>query len=213
MRNTREAILNATIELLWQQSYGAVSVDDICSAAKIQKGSFYHYFPSKIDVVIEAFEHCWKMNRPLYDTVFSAALPPLERLKLFCETVYDKQKEKAEKHGKVLGCPYMSCGSELCTQDERIRQKMDELFGRATRYFETLLRDAKAEGLTDTKNPKVAAQELQSYIAGVMYQAKIKNDVEIIKRDLLPGLMRFFDSSQTIKTKADRTVKYYDHAT
>jgi len=200
------------MELLWQQSYGAVSVDDICKAAHIQKGSFYHYFPSKIDVVIEAFERSWQMSRPLYDAVFSATLSPLARLKLFCETVYTRQKEKAEKYGKVLGCPYMSCGAELCTQDERMRRKMDELFGRASRYFETLLRDAKAEGLTDAKNPKIAAQELQSYIAGVMYQAKIKNDVEVIKRDLLPGLMRFFDTGYIQKTKLDRTVKYYAHA-
>lgn len=194
--STRDKILEAAIDLLWQQSYGAVSVDDICRAAQVQKGSFYHYFPSKADVAIEAFEALWQKNRHLFDSVFAPALPPLERLRNYCDIAYAKQQEKAEKFGKVLGCPYMSCGSELSTQDERIRQKMDEIFSRACGYFEALLRDA------GMKSPATAAQEMMSYSAGVMYQAKIKNDVEIIRRDLLPGLMRFLSAEQPVKIKA-----------
>lgn len=205
--STRDNILDATTELLWQQSYGAVSVDEICKAASVQKGSFYHYFPSKVDVVIESFERQWEMSRPLYDEIFSPSLAPLVRLKKLCDAAYARQKEKSEKYGKVLGCPYMACGSELSTQDERIRKKMDELFGRASKYFESLIRDARAEGLTSAKDSKIAAQEMQSYIAGVMYQAKIKNDLEVIRRDLLPGLMRFFDMYEKPKKKTDRLVK------
>ena len=206
--STREKILDTAIVLLWQHSYGAVSVEDICREAGVQKGSFYHYFPSKVDVVIEAFERLWESHRPLFDEVFSATRPPLERLRHFSDTVYKKQKETAARFGKVLGCPYMSCGAELSTQDERIRCKMDELFARATRYFETLLRDARAMGLTSVKSPAVSAQEMQSYIAGVMYQAKLKNDVEIIRRDLLPGLMRFFTEAKPARSQADRSVKW-----
>lgn len=192
-KNTRDVILDTAIELLWQQSYGSVSVDDICKAANIQKGSFYHYFPSKADVAIAAFEKLWQSNRPLLDEIFSPSVPPLARLHNYCAVAYQKQKEKAEAMGKVLGCPYMTCGAELSTQDERIRHKMDEIFCQSAGYFETLLRDAKALGQTTVANPTTAAQEMLSYIAGVVYQAKIKNDVRIIKRDLLPGLMRFFD--------------------
>lgn len=101
----------------------------------------------------------------------------------------------------------MSCGSELSTLDEKIRCKMDEMFSRAARYFETLLRDAKAQGVCHAPNPAIAAQEMLSYVAGVMYQAKIKNDVEIIRRDLLPGLMRFFDIEKKYKPRVNRSVK------
>lgn len=202
--STRENILNATIELLWLHSYGAVSVDEICHAAKVQKGSFYHYFPSKADVAIAAFDKFAADARPLFDGIFSAALHPLDRLKNYCETMYGEQKKLADKHGKVLGCPCMAAGAELSTQDERIRKKMDEIFSRKSLYFETMLRDAAALGLTTVKNPSTAAQEMMSYISGVMYQAKIKNDVSIIRRDLLPGLMRFFDAA---RAPTDRPVK------
>jgi TetR/AcrR family transcriptional repressor of nem operon len=81
----------------------------------------------------------------------------------------------------------------MSTLDERVRVKMDEIFMRSAKYFETLLRDARAEGLTSAGNLAAASQEMLSYICGVMYQAKLRNDVEIIRRDLKPGLMRFFD--------------------
>jgi TetR/AcrR family transcriptional repressor of nem operon len=194
-KNTRDKILDATLELLWQHSYGSVSVDDICKAAKVQKGSFYHFFPSKVDVVIEAFEKLWLSTKVLFDNVFSASNTPLERLDNYCQLAYIKQKECVERTGKVLGCPFVTCGSELSTIEERVRNKMDEIFGRSTLYLEILLRDAKAAGLTSISNPEEGAQKMLSYVAGVMYQAKLKNDLEIIKRDLKSGLLHYFDSA------------------
>lgn len=205
-KTTRDKILDTAIELMWRQSYGSVSVDDICHVAKIQKGSFYHYFPSKIDVVIEAFEKLWNDKRPVFDNVFSAAVPPLERLRNYCELAYQKQREIADKHGKVLGCPYTTCGSELSTLDERVRQKMDEIFTRSAKYFEALLRDGMAAGLTSIDDPVATSQEMLCYVSGVMYQAKLKNDVEIIRRDLEQGLLRFFGPHAGEKPKLDRLV-------
>ncbi len=203
-KSTRDKILDTALELMWQQSYGSVSVDDICHVAKVRKGSFYHYFPSKIDVVIAAFEKLWQDNRPLLDSIFSPTVPPLERLDKYCEAAYRKQKEKADRFGKVLGCPYTTCGSELSTLDEGVRRKMGEIFTRSAKYFETLLRDAKAEGLTSATSLAATSQEMLSYVCGIMYQAKLKNDVEIIRRDLKPGLLRYFNVPQKI---VDRSVK------
>jgi Bacterial regulatory proteins, tetR family len=46
----RQALIDAAFELIWTNSYGAVSVDDICRAAGARKGSFYHFFRSKVDL-------------------------------------------------------------------------------------------------------------------------------------------------------------------
>jgi TetR/AcrR family transcriptional repressor of nem operon len=207
-KSTRDKILESTIELLWSQSYGSVSVDAICHVAKIQKGSFYHYFPSKVDVVIEAFEKLWNDKRHLFDSVFSPALPPMERLAQYCQLAYEMQLAQANKFGKVLGCPYMTCGSELSTQEERIRCKMDEIFNRSAKYFESLLRDAKAQGLAQVDDLVGTSQEMLAYICGVMYQAKLKNDVEIIQRDLKSGLLRYFKAAQDMPVApVDQPVK------
>jgi TetR/AcrR family transcriptional repressor of nem operon len=211
-KSTRDRILEVTIELMWRQSYSTVSVDQICQVAKIQKGSFYHYFPSKVDVTVEAFEKLWQDKRSLFDKVFSPALPPMDRLSQYCDLAYELQKGLADKYGKVLGCPYMSCGNELSTQEEKVRIKIEEMFNRSAKYFESLLRDAAVEGLTATNDVVNASHEMLSYICGVMYQAKLKNDAEIIRRELKPGLLRHFNITAELPDKAvDRSVKSAAH--
>jgi len=54
--DTRERLLEAAIDLLWASSFGAVSVDQICEGAGVKKGSFYHFFESKIDLAIAAYD-------------------------------------------------------------------------------------------------------------------------------------------------------------
>ena len=38
--NAKERLLQVAFDLIWEQSYGSVSVDDICARAKVKKGSF-----------------------------------------------------------------------------------------------------------------------------------------------------------------------------
>ena len=49
---TKEKLMQVGFDLMWDNSYGSVSVDDICKRAGINKGSFYHFFPSKADLVV-----------------------------------------------------------------------------------------------------------------------------------------------------------------
>src|SRR5262245_2858851 len=79
--DARPRLLDATIELVWRESYGAVSVDAICERAGVKKGSFYHFFDSKSALVAEALTHHWETLRPSYDQIFSPTVAPLERLR------------------------------------------------------------------------------------------------------------------------------------
>ena len=49
----------ALYELMWHQSYGRVTIDAICERAGVRKGSFYHAYPDKATLAIEAFEFVW----------------------------------------------------------------------------------------------------------------------------------------------------------
>jgi TetR/AcrR family transcriptional repressor of nem operon len=51
---TRTRLLTATIDLVRAQGYAATRVEDICSAAGVTKGSFFHHFASKEDLAIAA---------------------------------------------------------------------------------------------------------------------------------------------------------------
>ena len=75
--DTKEKLLTTALELIWENSYGSISVDDICSRAGVNKGSFYYAFKSKSDLAAAAFEDHWNKKRALMDGLFSPQTPPL----------------------------------------------------------------------------------------------------------------------------------------
>src|SRR6185503_7896189 len=91
--DAKDRLLDATIKLVWRNSYGAVSVEDICQEAGVKKGSFYHFFPGKNELVAASFRKIWADNRPTYDRIFSSSVPPIDRLRAFFAHVLGKQKE------------------------------------------------------------------------------------------------------------------------
>ena len=182
-------LLDTAIDMIWASSYGSVSVDDICAKAGVNKGSFYYFFKSKSDLAVAAFDRHWEMKRPLLDSIFSPQVPPLERLDRYCRVIIDDQKQKHQLFGKMLGCPFCSVGSELGTQDENIRLKMEQIFARQIKYAESLVRDLVAEGLVQSSNPRELAEEMLSYVTGVLMQAKIENSPNHLER-LKNGILR-----------------------
>jgi TetR/AcrR family transcriptional repressor of nem operon len=175
-------LLDTAIDMIWASSYGSVSVDDICAKAGVNKGSFYYFFKSKSDLAVAAFDRHWELKRSLLDRVFSPQLPPLERIEQWCNAIIEDQKARYRAYGKMPGCPFCSIGSELGTQDEAIRRKMEDIFARHMKYVESLVRDLSAEGLIQATSNKELAEELISYVTGVMMQAKIENSVKLIER-------------------------------
>lgn len=194
---TRGKLLQTALELIWESSYGSVSVDDICKRAGVRKGSFYYFFPSKSDLAVAAFELHWQENKPRWDRAFSPSLPPLERFSLYAQLVYEKQLEKKKTCGKVCGCPYASVGSELSTQDENIRKESLRIVERCVRYFESALTDALRENQIPPCDPATKARELYAYVSGALLQAKIYNDPEIMK-DLAASLFRLMEVDEKL---------------
>jgi len=196
--DAKEKLLDVAFELIWDNSYGGVSVDQICERASVNKGSFYYYFGSKADLAIAAYEEHWKQKQPEMDRIFSAQVPPMERLSKWCEYIYTYQKEKAEKYGHVCGCPYGSVGGEVATQDDRIRQALELLMSRGMKYIESAIADAKRENSVSVADPKVAAKHVHSYVLGTLLRAKIENDVEVIK-DIEPTVMAILGAKLAVE--------------
>ena len=161
--DAKERLLEVAFDLIWNQSYGAVSVDHICQRAEVNKGSFYHYFPSKSDLAVAAYEEHWREKQPEMDRIFSPQIPPLNRLRLWCGNAYERQKLKAEKYGHVCGCPYASLGAEVATQDEKIRAKAID-------------------------DPRLMARRVHSLVLGMLLHAKIRNQFSELE-DMEPAVM------------------------
>jgi TetR/AcrR family transcriptional regulator, transcriptional repressor for nem operon len=179
--DTKNKLLSTAVELIWENSYGSISVDDICSRAGVNKGSFYYAFRSKSELAAAAYEDHWNKKRSLMDGIFSPQTPPLERLEKYCDWMVEDQLAKYQKFGKMCGCPFASIGSELSTQDEQIRKKAQELTERSIKYIACALRDAEAEGTLRVEDPNRLARQILCYKHGVMTQAKIENNPELLK--------------------------------
>jgi TetR/AcrR family transcriptional regulator, transcriptional repressor for nem operon len=187
---TKEKLLQVGFDLIWDSSYGSVSVDDICKRAGINKGSFYHFFPSKADLVAQAYEEHWKEKRPMMDRIFSPQTPPVERIQALCRMIYEVQREKAEKYGHVCGCPYASVGSEVATLDEKVRAKSEHLMNASKKYVESAIADAIREGSVTVKDPVAAAATMNSLLLGMLLEARVNNDLTVLE-NLEPMIMSF----------------------
>jgi|SRR5678815_4965601 len=186
--DAKEKLTEAALRLIWASGYGATSVDDICTTAGVKKGSFYHFFKSKCDLEVAALEAHWERNKHLWNDVFSAAVPPLQRLDHYFEAVLQRQSELKEECGYVLGCPLCSVASEVSTHEACIREKAQEILNRYMKYFESTIRDADAQGLITVPDPAAKAQMLFAYVQGILAQARIANSVEPL-RSLRAGAM------------------------
>lgn len=67
--DVRTNLLDAALQTIRTKGYGGATVDDICRAAGVSKGSFFHYFASKEELALAAAEYFSKRA----DALFAAA--------------------------------------------------------------------------------------------------------------------------------------------
>lgn len=193
--DVEERLMNAAMDLIWENSYGSTSVDAICERAGAKKGSFYHFFESKSELAVKALEADWQRKRAKMDQIFSPSVPPLERLRVYFEHVYQGQAKAHGECGAVLGCPYCSLGCEIGTRDRAIGEQVRKILNRNAKYFESAIRDADAQGLISAPDAKTKAQMLVAFFQGSLAQARIENDVRPLRR-LADGALELLGAEQ-----------------
>lgn len=195
--------MTAALELMWSESYGAVTIDDICTRADVKKGSFYYFFKSKAELTVAALEKLWADNwKPRLDACFSPSVDPISRITNYCSALHQSHTERFKKHGKVLGCPVCSVGSEVSTQEVDVSGKVREIVARKRRYFESAIRDAIAEREIEPGDAAQKALALSCLLEGAVAQARIMNDPDLLKT--LPDAARDLLHSKAPKATAAR---------
>jgi TetR/AcrR family transcriptional regulator, transcriptional repressor for nem operon len=181
--NADEKLMDASLELMWEESYGSVTIDDICKRAGVKTGSFYYFYKSKADLAAAALEELWqKQWKPSLDEVFSPSIDPLLRLSGYLTGIYGKLAEQKKEHGKVLGCPIFTVASEVSTQEVDVNAVGRDILSRKRRYYESTIRDAVAQGAIEPCDPAEQAFALFGLIEGMVSQARIMNDPEILRK-------------------------------
>jgi TetR/AcrR family transcriptional repressor of nem operon len=179
--DAKERLMKAVGELIWKGSYGSTTIDQICEKAGVKKGSFYYFFDSKSDVAIAALDEEFKGKRAEMDAMFSPTVPPLDRIRNYCECAYKCQVQTKQDCGCVLGCPLFALGSEVSTQEQALRAKVQSMLEHHSKYFESAIRDAHAAGLIQAPDAPGKARMILAYYEGVLTQARIQNNAELLK--------------------------------
>ncbi|AFY56895.1 transcriptional regulator [Rivularia sp. PCC 7116] len=194
-RETKQKLLEKALDLIWENNYDCVGIVQICTQAGVTKGAFYHYFKSKSDLAAAALEARWLKVRNSFDRVFSPQNTSLERVDFYCELIISMQAAKHAQTGRVLGCPFISTGQS--TSEDKLRSISVEITERMTKYFTSLVADAQREGIVDKDlNPINIARYMYVFVQGVLTIGRLKNDLESVKTDLKPGLLRILGVSE-----------------
>ena len=78
---SRTRILDASLRVIRTKGYSATRVEDICEAAGLTKGGFFHHFKSKEELAIAAAEHFAAMAEVIFaDAPYRNLHDPLDRL-------------------------------------------------------------------------------------------------------------------------------------
>ena len=178
---------DAALALMWEESYGSVTIDQICQRADVKKGSFYYFFKSKAELAVAALEKLWKEEwKPMLDACFSSSVDPLQRLGNYFDTIHAKQVEAKARYGKVLGCAVCAVGSEVSTQEVDVSATIRDILSRKRLYYQSAIRDAVAQGVIEPCDPVEASLALFALLEGLISQARIMNDPDILRR--LPAM-------------------------
>ena len=79
--NTKTNLLEAALAVVRAKGYTATTVDDICQAAGVSKGAFFHHFKSKDALAIAAANHWSQLTGAFFETApYHQHGDPLERV-------------------------------------------------------------------------------------------------------------------------------------
>jgi len=191
---TKQKILETAMSLIWQSSYERVSVDDICAQAEVKKGSFYHYFDSKIALLREAMEYFYSNIQPVFDEIFSSQKTPLIRIKDYCNLAVQMQKELKRQHNRVCGCPFSSIGSEISAEHKDIHTIVSKVFTYKKSLFEQTLKDMQRSGdMIRDEDISGKVEKIYTYIIGTMMMARIQNDISILENHMHTGILEILN--------------------
>jgi TetR/AcrR family transcriptional repressor of nem operon len=188
--DTKQRLIDTAQKLFYARSYEDVGVQEICREADVNKGSFYHFFPSKRDLTLAMLDASWKEFREtVLPAVFARDVPPLQRLERFLDMQYRHHKTLKEQTGRVLGCPYGNLAGEMSTQDEAIRERVVRIFRDLEAPIQEVLAEAVAAGDLPELDTRASAAAMVAYIEGLTLLAKTHNDPEVVKT-LGPAMLK-----------------------
>jgi len=189
---TKRKLVDAGVKLMRAQGYHATTVDDICSAAGVTKGGFFHYFKSKEDIAKAAVLRFREgKSREFQDAPFRKLADPLDR-------VFGRLDFAKETTGGITrvtkGCLIGMFAQELSFTNPELRNACQDSFARMASDFEKDLADAKSLHAPKVDfNPKNVAMLYVTIIQGSLMLAKAA-EANVVLHENIEQFRRYLQS-------------------
>lgn len=186
--DARTKLLNAALSVIRTKGYSATTVDELCAAAGVTKGAFFHHFKSKDELGVAAANHWSETTGALFaGAPYHKLAAPLDRVLGYLEF------RKALLKG---GVPDFTClvGTMVQETYETAPTIRDACASSITSHAATLEADIEAaiseSNLTPDWTAKSLALHFQAVIQGAFILAKATGGADIAA-DSIDHLCRY----------------------
>jgi len=169
--STRDHLLEVGLKQLRSTGYTATGVKEVLDLAKVPKGSFYHYFPSKEEFVhLYAAGEMERAARVLGD----GKVVPLKRLRKYFEELISVYGQR----GEITGCLVGSLSLEVADHSPRLQTELKAVFAGWQKGIANVLREAVERGdlAKSTRVDALAGFLLNSYEGALVRMKAEKSD-------------------------------------
>ncbi len=196
----REKILGAALGLIRSKGYSATTVDDLCAAAGVTKGAFFHHFESKEVLGVAAAHHWSAMTGSFFETApYHRHSDPLERVLGYLDFRRDILRGTLPEFTCLVG----TMVQEVHQSSPAIRNACDaSISGHAQKIEADISEAMQVHGIAADWTAKSLALHTQAVLQGAFILAKAKGGPDIAA-DSIDHLKRYvgllFGRPQTAK--------------
>ncbi len=188
--DARSKLLDAALSVIRIKGYSATTVDELCAAAGVTKGAFFHHFKSKDALGVAAADH-WSETTGV---TFSQApyhdhADPLDRILGYVAF------RKALLQGGVpeFTCLVGTMVQETYETNPAIRDACDRSISGHAKTLEADIEAAiRARGMSPGWTPRSLALHTQAVLQGAFILAKAKGGAEIAA-ETVDHLIRYLE--------------------
>jgi len=140
-RPSKTKLLDAALQVIRTKDYSATTIDDICAAAGVTKGSFFHHFKGKLELALAAVEHWNAMTGGFFaQAPYRQFADPRERLLAYM----DFRAEILRGELPDFTCPLGTMVQETFVTHTRIRDACNQGIEQHTRTVASDIAAARA---------------------------------------------------------------------
>jgi TetR/AcrR family transcriptional regulator, transcriptional repressor for nem operon len=177
-QETRQRIVDAAADLVFEQGVAHTTIEDVRAAADVSSSQLYHYFDDKPALVRAVIEH---QADTIVDGQETFDLSSLTGLRAWRDWVIEHQRELNCRGG----CPIGSLGSELAETDPEARAQVATGFKRWETTIQSGLREMHARGrLAPDADPDTLALALLAALQGGLLLTQIERDTKPLEAAL-----------------------------